>query len=283
MPDLTPPPHQPMDDSTRARLAARLAEATASPAVEERASRWLAPVGAAAAVVLIASIAGWAAFAPDDAGPAGPAGPAPTLTQEASPAEATPSEPASLEPSEPPTSKEPVAGGPCARTIARPLPGAEQVASWALPGGEAGIWVAGDESVFCEFSGGVATMHQVRPAEIAGELGHQELGFSSTFYLSTSEQKVSSFIAGGPLPEGVTGIDYTFPDGHTESAELRTDDAGRRWWTMGYVATDGPLAGWDSSLLELDPVRVVISLSGVQQKVVLQWGRDECAQVNHGC
>ena len=284
MSDLTPPPHEPMDDATRARIGARLNEATNHSG--HPASRWLAPIGAAAAVLLIASIAGWAAFAPDDAG--GPAGPAPSATSEAptpsptgSPSD-TPTDPEELlTPLRPPTAPQ---GESCARTVDGPLPGgASQVVSWALPGGEAGIWVSGEKSAFCEYSGGVATMHRVRPMEFAGELGPEELGFSSTFYRSTSEQKVSSFIAGGPLPEGVTGIDYTFPDGHTESAVFRTDDTGRRWWAMGYVATERPLAGWDTKLMTLDPVRVTISLSGVQEEVLLQWGRDECAQINHGC
>ena len=115
-------------------------------------------------------------------------------------------------------------------------------------------------------------MHQVRPTKLAGELGPDELGFSSTFYLRESEQKVGSFIAGGPLP-----------DGHSEPAVVRTDDAGRRWWAMGYVATEPPLGGWKSNFLELDPVRVTISLSGVRQEVLLEWDRDMCAQVNHGC
>jgi hypothetical protein len=292
MPELTPPPHEPMNDDTRARIAARLTDATGAPATGVRAHRWLAPIGAAAAVLLIASAAGWAAFAPDGAsGPAAPAPSATTLVPSDMLSE-PPSESASEFPtispwptsgmraSEPPTAPQ---GASCARTVARALPGGEQVVSWALPGGGAGVWVSGGDSVFCEFSGGVATMHRVRPLETAGELGPEELGFSSTFYRSTSEQKVSSFIAGGPLPEGVTGIDYTFPDGHTQSAVFRTDDTGRRWWAMGYVATERPLAGWETNLLNLDPVRVTIALSGVQEEVLLQWGRDECAQVNHGC
>jgi hypothetical protein len=155
--------------------------------------------------------------------------------------------------------------------------------SWEQPGGAAGIWVAGERSVFCEFSGGVATLHRVRPTVLTGTPGPEQLGFSTTSYRMSSEQPVVSFIAGGPLPQGVTGIDYAFPDGHVESAVLRTDDAGRRWWAMAYVPSEGPLADPRLNLLRLDPVRVIVSSSDVQNEVVLQWGRDECAQVNHGC
>ncbi len=52
---------------------------------------------------------------------------------------------------------------------------------------------------------------------------------------------------------------------------------------MGYVPTDGPMTDGNRSLLSFDPVKVKVDLSGVVDDYTLQWGRDECAQVNHGC
>jgi hypothetical protein len=96
-------------------------------------------------------------------------------------------------------------------------------------------------------------------------------------------QVLTAYVAGGPLAEGVTGIAYLFPDGHEQRAEFRTDDAGREWWLMAYVPYDGPMSEPGRNILDLDPVQVTVSLSGVQQEYTLEWGREDCAQVNHGC
>ncbi len=52
---------------------------------------------------------------------------------------------------------------------------------------------------------------------------------------------------------------------------------------MAYVPYDGPLADPRRNILSFDPVRVTVSLSGVQNQYTLEWVRDDCAQVNHGC
>lgn len=293
MPDLTPPDPGPLDDATRARIRARLTEATAR-GDGRPVGRWLVPAAAAAAVLVIAIGVAVATLTRGGDGSAPPLGSPTTSAPSAPPADELPSTPG-LRPSKPPTASPlipppaddatlPGAGAAgCPEAVAEQLRGAEQVVSWDLPGGPAGIWVAGDRSVFCEFSGGVATTHRVGPTETAGEMDAEQLRFSTTFYLISTEQPVSSFIAGGPVPQGVTGIVYRFPDGHEEPAVIRTDDQGRRWWAMAYV-TDGPLASDRVNFLDLDPVLVVVSArDSIQQRVTLQWGRDDCAQANHGC
>ena len=37
------------------------------------------------------------------------------------------------------------------------------------------------------------------------------------------------------------------------------------------------------NFLDLDPVEVDVALSGVIDHATLEWGHDDCAQVNHGC
>ena len=281
MSDLTPPPEQPMDDATRARIRARLAEATAG-SPPDRFSRWLVPVGAAAAVLLVAFGVSYAALTPGGDGSPMPAGSSPTTAGEPS---ATPSRT-----DDAPTTPTPVgpvdpdAQTPCAAAVRQQLgPDASQVAIWSLPKGEAAIWVSGNRSVLCEDSDGIATAHQARPVTPPETLGPEQLEFSSSTYVADRQRIITAYVAGGPLPEGVTGIDYTFPDGHTESARFFTGDVGRKWWFVGYVPQDGPMADPQRNILDFDPVRVTVSLSGVQQQHELHWGQHDCAQVNHGC
>jgi len=293
MTDLTPPPEQPMDDQTRARIRARLAEtASAEPST---ARRWMMPVVAAAAVLVIAFGGAYLAFWPGTEDASGPTpstqeSTPPVVETSAVPSE-SPSEPPTLKASEPPTSVPDQGGGgfhipktTCRGEVAQQLPGAEQVVSWPLPDGEAGMWVAGDRAALCEDSGGIATVHSPRPFPASYPMKQGTLGFStSTYPPPVPNGWLTAFVTGGALPEGVTGIEYTWPDGHTETARITTDDAGRQWWSMGYVPTEGPMTDKNRSLLSFDPVKVKVYLSGVVDDYTLQWGRDECAQVNHGC
>jgi len=286
MTDLTPPPEQPMDDETRARIRGRLAEATDSP--PSSIHRWVLPVVAAAAVLLIAFGGAYAAFWPGDDGASGPA----PGTQESTPPDVetsvVPTKQPTLRESEPPTSGTDTGGGfhiartTCGREVAQELPGAEQVVAWPLPDGEVGIWVAGDRAALCEDSGGIATVHGARPFPAPYPLTHEALGFSSSHYPAPGGGS-SAYVAGGALPEGVTGISYTWPDGHVETARIKTDAAGRQWWAIGYVPTDGPMTKEGLNFLDLDPVQVDVALSGAIDHATLKWGHDDCAQVNNGC
>jgi len=295
--DLTPPPEQPMDDETRARIRARLADGATEEAEATGLRRWLLPVGAAAAVLLIAFGGTYAAFWPgDDTGAPSPgtgASSRPTSEPSDPPSEA-PGEKLSRSPktrkSQPPTSI-PMPGDPgfeipettCRKEVAREVRGAEQVVSWPLPDGEVGIWASGDRAALCEDSGGTATVHGARPYPATYPMPKEALEWSTVSYTVGGESR-DAYVAGGPLPDEVTGITYLWPDGDAQDAEIATDDAGNRWWSVGHVPTEGPMTGERLNLLRLDPVKVTISLSGVQDHVTLPWGAmHECAQVNHGC
>lgn len=284
MSNLVPPPEEPLDPATRARIKARLAEGTA----DRRPSMlrpWLMPLGAAAAVLVIASGLGYAAFwSGGDAEPTPGAGPTTAASEPASVAtKPIPTDTSEATPTRPPSGG-PIARDGCAAAVGEQLDGAEQVVTWELPKGEAGIWVAGETSVLCEDSGGIATAHGAQqPVTFDRQFASESLRFSSSTYLMDRRQILTAYVAGGPLPEGVTGIEYLFPDGHEQRADFRTDDSGRQWWSMGYVPYDGPMADPDRNILDFDPVKVTVSLSGMAYDYTLRWGRDDCAQVNHGC
>jgi len=292
MTDPTPPPEQPMDDATRARIRARIAEEATTESTSVR--RWALPVVAAVAVLAIAMGGAYAAFWPGDGGPVSPA---PAIQETTAPADSpspAPTEPPSdaptLEESAPPSS-EPPPGGPdedwgaediprttCAREV-RPR-GAEQVVSWPTSVGEVGIWVAGDSWALCEQSGRIATVHAARP------LGEEQLdkdafNFSTSTYDWNAQQFFTAYVAGGPLVVPHERITYTFPDGHTEQARIATDAAGRQWWSVAYLPTEGIMTSGNSS--KWDPVKVEDALSGVVNTYRLDWFRNGCAQVNHGC
>lgn len=291
--DLTPPPVPPMDEDARARVRARLAEATAASGPAEEWRRWLVPVAAAVAVLVVAVGAGALAFWPGGDDTAAPASgqttatptptPAPTLTL-------TPTLTATEEttaPTSPSTSVEPpppavTEAGACGEAVRGQLErGAEQVASWQLPNGGAGIWVAGDRSVLCEDSGGIATVHRAAPTD-AAPLSEERLIWSTSTYGRAGGLFRTAFVAGGLLPEGVTGIDYAWPDGDVERARI-VDDGVRRWWLVAHVPQDGVLVEPGTNFLRLDDVHVTVSLSGAQQSFDLPFATSMCAQVNHGC
>jgi hypothetical protein len=80
---------------------------------------------------------------------------------------------------------------------------------------------------------------------------------------------------GGALPDGVTSITYTFPDGHHEQATVKDG-----FWAMQYFS---PKAFTDGNYLELDPIKVTLDGPGGQRTVTLSWSDHTCNQVSHGC
>ena len=297
MTDPTPPPEQPMDDATRARIRARIGEAATTEPTDLR--RWALPVVAAVAVLAIAMGGAYAAFWPGDGGPVSPA---PAIQETTAPADVPspgPTGPPSDAPSDmpsallstaPPSSvsaedahdwgPEDIPRTTCQREV-RPR-GAEQVVSWPTSAGEAGIWVAGDQWALCEQSGRIATAHAARPLG-EEQLDKEAFDFSTSTYDWDDQRALTAYVAGGPLVVPHERIRYTFPDGHTEAAQIATDDEGRQWWVMAYLPTDGMMTAPNANRTKWDPVEVEDALSGVVNTYRLDWFRNGCAQVNHGC
>ena len=235
MPDLTPPPHEPMDDDTRARIAARLTDATGSPATGVRATRWLVPVGAAAAVLLIASVAGWAAFSPDDA--SAPSGPATSAVPSEPPTEApSPTETeVSLSPSEPATSQKPGR-----RRPVRPLRparagkcGAGRDARDAGRGGR-DLGLRRQVAALREQRG-----HRHRPPGPAG--GTTRGARDRAARVQLVDLRIHPRPHAGVVRRGRSVARRRhrpalhLPGPEVQAAAITTDDEGRRWWILGYV------------------------------------------------
>lgn len=291
MNDHLTPPDEPLDPAAKARIRQQV---LAGLDEEKSRGRWAVPIAAAAAVAVVATMAGYVALrSPDTSGTTGaPAAPATTAATspvaEPTPKEGDASTGTESEPPLPGTEPTPRTerDAACVEGLRYALKGAEPVLDIAGGLTTGTFYVKGDRWAQCTVGPAATTIAGVAPMDAAYTYTEDE---TTPWQVSTdisdfSRQSMTQlFVAGGPLPEGVTGIGYTFPDGSTRAAEISTDDEGRSWWRMEYVVSDGVLADPHQNQTELDPIEVTISLSGRQYTVQLQWGLDTCAQLNHGC
>jgi hypothetical protein len=297
---LAPPPPEPLDPAARARLRARvLTDVDTVPPTSR--GRWAVPVAAAAAVAVVATMAAVVGLSsPGDRTQEAPLGGAVPSTASASPATdpaTTPSasttslpvlpdeggvatsEPGTLLPGSGASAPED-----CAGELRFVLRGAEPVVELAGEASTATFVVKGDRWAQCTVGPEAVTVAGDR--EVTATYARDD---ATPWQVSSdiSDFRRSSmtllFVAGGPLPEGVTAITYRFPGGAVEEAVTATDDQGRTWWRMEHVATDGVLADPGRNQLELDPIEVTIVSGGGTDTVLLDWGTDTCAQLNHGC
>ncbi len=276
MTEPTPPPEQPLPDHARARIRAELL----AHADENRsgAQRWVVPLGAAAAVALVAGLAFWAVgLGGDDAEDipvTGGMSSAPVTPSEASPS----SIPNTTTTTTPPTQPDPGA------TVTVGTSGCEAEMQHVLKGATLAVhvegralssfWVKGERFVLCDEHDGRTTVHRPLPLIPRDDV--------STYAVSTDFLDGQVTRSGGGLVpvglEDVFDVAYTFPDGHVEDATKTTDDEGRTWWRMIYSYDDG-----GGNEREKPPIEVTVSYSGVQKHYTLEWGIDTCAQANHGC
>lgn len=272
MSDLTPPPDRPLGDQSRARIREELLRAAREDA-PGRAHRWMAPVVAAAAVVLVAGLTAWAVQSGEGDEDGAPAAPGTTATSSTTPSP-TPSD----LPTPDPTSDDQVqqvGRGSCVDELVNVLPGAEQVVAFD---DHTSIWVDADRFVLCDVRDGVTTVH--RPVSMSAPRGVVPFRVSTVYTPEKGGLRVTR-VAGGLVAAGaeeVFTLRYVFADGHVEPATTITDDDGRTWWRMVY-STDSD-AGNET---KQPPITATLSLSGVQKTYPLDWATDTCAQANHGC
>lgn len=290
MSDLTPPPDEPLPDQARARMRGELiAAAAGADAVDRRWQRWMVPGVAAAAVLLVVGMAGLVVHAGR-----GPSSSPPLATAPSSPASTSaPASGAPLPSSTPDLPTLPSAyvsigsatpswlqggagSGGCGDEVGSVVGGTRQVARI----GRTTFWANQHEFVLCDDSGGTTTVQHPQPLT-GGPARGVEAYRLSTVAAPADSGYTEIRVAGGLVPQGTTAFNarYTFPDGHTESATTTTDDQGRTWWRMTYSSHEAP----GVNELDLPPIQVEVSLSGVQQHYRLSWGVDTCAQANHGC
>ena len=173
----------------------------------------------------------------------------------------------------------------CTPEVRHQLADAAEVVAFASAKGTTTFSAAGDRYVLCDDSGGKATTHRAATLTPPDEITAEDLRFSSKVLTMDQDQMVVAFVAGGLLPETVESIQYEWPDGHVEQADVETDAEGRRWWRMEYTSYDGPLSDPQQNRLDLGPVTATaVGVGSVGDSTyVLSFGRDDCAQVNLGC
>ncbi len=277
----TPPPEQPLDDAARARLRERVVAGLDSTSTATKRS-WRMPVAAAAAVLVVAGVTGAVATRADD-GPRSNGQPAaPESTED-------PGNDLTVVPTDEVTSEAAApAAGPkeCPSNLRYVLKGAEPAVAFELPSGSpAAFYVKGDRWSLCDERAGIVTVSQ--PLKLDERYADQAVPFrmSMNFYDPDGGQDlVASFVAGGLAPDGAEDffdlLTYTFPDGHVAEADLVTDEQGRTWWYVEYVATEGLLVAPETNYTKLGPIAVDLALSGVAYQVELTWLEDTCAQAN---
>jgi hypothetical protein len=265
----TPPPDERLPEQSRSRIRADLL----AEAQEGRGGvrRWLAPVVAAAAVLVVVGVAGWAVQAgrDDNGAPAG--GPTPTGPSGADWSMGWTDDPAPSEPS----GKATLNLSTCVDPVGRVLAGARQAVTFPADegGGETTMWVAGESYAVCDVRAGRTIVHKPVPMDLDDGITPYQV---SSIYPRTDDGFQTVQVAGGLVPEDAVAFDvsYTFPDGHTERATTTTDDEGRTWWRMVYSYGGEP---------DATPIRVTVSYSGTQREYSLKPGVDTCAQADETC
>ncbi|HSV39542.1 MAG TPA: hypothetical protein VLI04_12360, partial [Nocardioidaceae bacterium] len=165
---------------------------------------------------------------------------------------------------------EPTAKGPCDKEV--PLEGAtvsETIGTTSLYA-TADAWVVCD--TFASQDGGVPTLLETHPQAAPYVPDRSTLAISTNFL----GQGQAQYFAAGKVFDGVDVIEYTFPDGKTVRAKTSND-----FWVMDYRPEDGPLASGD--LRGLKPIVVSVEGPSTGAGWSLEWGKDTCAQRNHGC
>jgi hypothetical protein len=286
MTEPTPPPDQRLPEHARARIRAELLGAIdASPA---GAHRWAVLAAAAVSVVLVAGLAAWAVGVgdgtnrPDRDSPATSTSGTPSSTTDATPTADATSPPTTAETSVPvptdPSTMIELPSADCAPELKRVLRAAEPALAFPGEDGNTSIWVRDQQFTLCVVGAGTVTVHKPLPLE--PDLDDVATFRVSSVYAPTEQGYRILRAAGGVVPEGAIAFDvaYTFPDGHTEKATTATDEQGRTWWRMVYAYDDD-----GGNEMEKPPIEVSVTLSGSGFGFTLDWGRDTCAQANHGC
>jgi hypothetical protein len=279
---LTPPPERDLDPERRAAIRSVLGEP-----VPPR--RTVVPLMAAAAVLAVVGAA--AIVVPrlggDHPGPGGGPGPGPaptTKTTTSGPGlgEGKPT----VNPSAAATvCRKMLTGYASANPQARRIPGAgAQVrATTAGRWGTTLILADGKYWVGCDTAGSSHNGGSLRePGAVARPSSTDNDAFAVSEYMQSETWTPESnwydyFWAAGIMPAGVGGIRYTFPDGKTQAAVVNG-----MFWTMQHSFDKPWVQGQD---LNRPPVKVTLIRpdGSVLRSFELEWGKQTCAHVNHGC
>jgi hypothetical protein len=117
-----------------------------------------------------------------------------------------------------------------------------------------------------------------QPAEIVRpDAGDADAFAVANNVVTKAGKEYDYFWAGGLLPAGVKTVRYTFPDAASEDA-VATD----KYWLMRHWS---PRA--DGQRTPGAPAKIRVRLLGANGAVLgdlrLEWGKQTCAQITHGC
>ena len=143
--------------------------------------------------------------------------------------------------------------------------GIDEVAQTSDGGAVASFWASGDRSVVCDVlaADDGTTVTTVVPSGADGGSGFEaralRLG-SSAVRGRDGVPTAVRYVAGGRLPWRVDELGYAFPDGHRARAVFveGADGSGDVWWSVGYTATEGPLADPATDPADVDPLTVSV-------------------------
>lgn len=174
----------------------------------------------------------------------------------------------------------------CDREMGDVLPGADAQATLLHASGDlVTIYATPDEYTLCVVGDEEVTVHHPVAFVAADDpVADPDVLDWSTLALRPRYDAVRH-VAGGPVPDDVStwGVEYRFPDGHAEPANVFAAADGRRWWVMDYHATVGVLVDENASSADLAPVEVTIATDDDAVTATRAWLESMCAQANHGC
>ena len=149
--------------------------------------------------------------------------------------------------------------------------GFDEVAQTSDGGAVASFWASGGRSVVCDVlaADDGTTVTTLVPSGADGSTGFDERALllgSSVVRGGDGSPTAVRYVAGGRLPWRVDELGYAFPDGHRARAVFveSGDGSGAVWWSVGYTATDGPLADPEADPADVDPLTVSVVGAAVE-------------------
>ena len=143
--------------------------------------------------------------------------------------------------------------------------GFDEVAQTSDSGAATSFWANAGRSVVCDVlaADDGTTVTTLVPSGADGSRGFDEpvlrLG-SSVVRGEDGSPAAVRYVAGGRLPWRVDELGYAFPDGHRARAVFveSADGSGAVWWSVGYTATEGPLADPETDPADVEPLTVSV-------------------------
>ena len=156
--------------------------------------------------------------------------------------------------------------------------GFDEVAQTSDGGAVASFWASGGRSVVCDVltADDGTTVTTLVPSGANGSRGFDERALllgSSVVRGEDGSPTAVRYVAGGRLPWRVDELGYAFPDGRRARAVFveSTDGSGDVWWSVGYTATEGPLADPATDPADVDPLTVSV-VGAAAEAFRLSWG-----------